>query len=280
MVKIDSLFVAGAHRGGWEFTTSYLNRFRAPSKVTIADPKSNRAGVLAEKWRSAGSKATAYAEPCEEVLQEIPEGSVGMLTVDSILPMATVIEKARLPLQWQILGRSTRNIVLGFSGTLPIADESCRKSSALLLKNLSPYALPVTSQLIRQSVLNNRILNFTRRCISQYSAESVSKLVRDPEIGGLALFSGEQRYPLLILKGEIKPFREIEKMVLEVEDLKVTESKEYAVAVVLPNQVEVFGIEKYRNRKGIKSYTTFGDPIPLEDAEEFRTQEVKTVVTD
>jgi len=261
-VKTANLFIAGAHRGGRAFTDSYLNRFPPPEKVVVVDPKGERARVLAERWHRHGSNALHYAEPCQNLLEKVKDNYVGMLSVDSVVPMVEVIENTCTPMQWQILGRSTNNIILGFSGTLVEQDGDFRSSSTTLLRNLSPYALPVSSHHVRTSLLSDSVLGFTRGKISDHSAESIFELAQGRGRGGLRLFFGTQNYPLVVLKGQIEPFREVEKRAIEVNHPQVNDSLDFAVAVVLTNQVEVFCIETYGNKRGIKFYTTFGQPIP------------------
>lgn len=287
MDKAKRLFIGGAHRGGWEFSKSYLNQFVPPSEIIIADPKGKRAITLVDEWRKHGTKAVGHPEPCERVVESVPQDSIVMLSVDSILPMVDVMVKRELPTQWQILGRSTSDIIVGFSGTIPSNDGDCRKSSETLLKNLSPYALPVSSEHIRTSILHNKLLAFTRKRISDHSAESVFNLAQGQENGGLQLFLGTQNFPLTVIAGEIEPFREIEKRALETDNPHPIGSKDYAVAVVLANHVDLFMIEEYGARKRFKFFTPFGQPIPSEETSAInpqsavlRTPQVETAVTD
>lgn len=285
--KIKRLFIGGAHRGGWEFSKSYLNQFEPPSEIIIADPKGERAITLADEWRKHGTKVVGYPEPCERVVERIPQDSAIMLSVDSILPMVDVMVKRELPTQWQILGRSTSDIIVGFSGTIPGNDGDYRQSSETLLKNLSPYALPVSSEHIRTSLLHNELLASSRKRISDYSAESVFNLTLGQENGGLQLFLGTQNFPLTVVDGQIQSFREIEKRALETDNPHTIGSKDFAVAVVLANHVDLFVIEEYGARKRIKFYTPFGQPILPEETSAIdpklavlRTPQVETVVTD
>ena len=99
--------------------------------------------------------------------------------------------------------------------------------------------------------------------------------------GRLRLSFGTQHFPLVVVKGEIEPFRQIERRALEVEGARTDESKDFAVAVVLANQVDVFVIEKHRKGRGVKFYTTFGEPVPSEQPVSIgRRQQVRTVLTD
>lgn len=274
--KIKNLFIAGAHRGGWGVTRSYLKEFPPPPEVLVADPKAQRAKTLANEWNRFGARAIARDEKCEDVIKEVPEDWVVMLSVDNVLPMIKVIRHSRSPLQWQLLGRSTANTIVGFSGTLLPDDHRSRVCSMSLLNNLSPYAIPVSSQHIRISVLNDRVLAFTRKEVSNNSAKSIFELDESSKNGGLRVFYGTQQYPLVVIMGEIAPFREVERRVLEIEVPQLNGCKNYAVAVVLTNQVEVFVLERYQKRKDIKFYTTLGEPVQSE----IEKPQVRSVVTD
>jgi len=279
--RLKNLFQAGAHKTGWAFADSYIGDFPPPSEVLVSDPKGRRADLLAEKWSKCGANGVAYAEECEEVVKGLPDGTVGMLGVDSIPSMTRVIEGTDMDLQWQTFGRSTTNVVLGFSGTLYGEDRKSRESSVSLLKKLSPYELPVSSRHIRSSVLNDRALTYTRREVSRDSAECVYRLSSYEAKPGLKLFFATKQFPLLVFPGEIEPFTEIEKRATEAEYPYTNGSKDYAVAVVSPDQVEIFVVERHKGKKLIRFHTSFGEPISLEDEEETATRPlVRAVVTD
>jgi hypothetical protein len=280
--KIEEFSFLGAHRGGWGVTKSYINRYPVPSRVRVADPKGKRATALAEVWSKKGANAVSYAETGEDIVKNIPDNSIVMISVDSLQAMARVIQESFQPVQWQIMGRSVRDVILGFSGTLTKGDQELRASSVLLLQDLSPYSLSTSSQHIRTSVLHNRVLVDTRQRVSQHSAESLVRLAENSKAGELRLFLGTESFPLAVIKGKIEPFKQVEKRALEVEHPQFANAKDFAVAVVLTNQVEVFVIEKYREKRGIKFYTTFGVPIssPQSDSSNTGTGQVTSVATD
>jgi hypothetical protein len=276
-VKINNLPVFGANKGGRRFTYSYLQGQRLPSNVAVVDPKGDRAKKLADLWSNRGVNATGYAERCEDMVKEIPRDSICMLSIDDLLSMVKVIEETDVRMVWQILGRSNRDLVFGFSGTLNSEDENPRASSILFLRDLSPYAASVSSEIIRESILNDGILADTRAKVSEYSADSVVRLAENPKASELRLFFGTENFPLVVVKGEIEPFRDIERRALEVEHPQINEAKDYAVAVVLTNQVDTFVIQRDQRRKRIRFYTSFGQPV-ISESESGQT--VPTVVTD
>lgn len=262
---LDNLFQAGANRGGREFVYSYGSKLPQPSRVLVADPKGDRAATLAERWRSRGIDALAYPDFCEEVLMDIPEDSVAMLTVDSVRPMVDVIERRPdLPIQWQLVGRGAGRDapVLGFSGTIVSGDSDAQSSSTLLLDNLSPYASTVSSRHITGDILNARATSFTRRVLSEHSARQISLLDHEPEDmpgGRLNLFFGIEQFPLVVEKGTIEPFKETKKRALEIESPLIDNDRDFAAAIVLANRVEMFIVERRRRGRGIRFHTTFGE---------------------
>lgn len=261
----NTLFQAGANRGGREFVYSYGSKLPQPSGVLVADPKGDRAASLADRWRSRGIDALAYADFCEEVLMDIPEDSVAMLTVDSVRPMVDVIERRPdLPIQWQLVGRGAGRDapVLGFSGTIVRGDSDAQSSSTLLLDNLSPYASTVSSRHINSDALNARATLFTRRVLSKHSARQISLLDHEPEDipgGRLNLFFGTEQFPLVVEEGTIEPFKETKKKALEIESPFIDNDRDFAAAIVLTNRVEMFIVERRRRGRGIRFHTTFGD---------------------
>lgn len=275
--KINNLPVFGANKAGRRFTYSYFQRHPLPSNVAIVDPKGDRAKKLAELWSSRGVNAIGYAKRCEDMVKEIPRDSICMLSIDDLTSMTKVIAETETRMVWQILGRSNRDLVFGFSGTLNSEDENPRASSILFLRDLSPYAASVSSEIIRDSILNDRILADTRARVSEYSAESVVRLAEDPKASGLRLFFGTENFPLVVVKGEIEPFRDIERRALGIDNPQINEAKDYAVAVVLSNQIDTFVIERDHAKKRIRFYTSFGQPVPSESES---GQSVPTVATD
>jgi hypothetical protein len=257
------LFLAGANRGGREFSRSYnLDRFSIPSQVIIADPKPERANRLANYWQNQGVDAIGYTLFCEELIKDIPEDTVGMLSIDTIYPMVNIIEKRTdLSLQWQIIGRSAGRygVVLGFCGTITKGDNDTRSASTLILANLTPFSTTVSSQNISEDILNASAIQFTRRAVSTHSAECISSLMNDNTLRSkLYLFFSDTRFPLIVRKGVVEPFKETKKRALEVEDPRIDEAG-FAVAVVLINRIEIFIIERQsRIGRVVSFHTTFG----------------------
>lgn len=258
------LFLAGANRGGREFSRCYdLGRFITPSQVIIADPKPGRANRLADYWQNQGVDAIGYTQFCEELIKNIPEDTVGMLSIDTVYPMVKVLEeRTDLPFQWQIIGRSAGSygMVLGFCGTVTKQDQDTRAASTLLLANLTPFSTTVSSQNITEDILNASAMQYTRSALSLHSAECISSLLNEDEdtpTSKLNLFFADRYFPLVVRKGVVEPFKEIKKRALEVEDPRIDEAG-FAVAIVLINQIEVFIVERYRIGRVVSFHTTFG----------------------
>ena len=283
---MDTLFQAGANRGGKEFARFYSPHFPQPSRVIVADPKRERAVLLAAKWQQKlGIDAVGHREFCEDLVMEIPGNSVGMLSVDTVRPMVEVMEKRPdLPVQWQIVGRGagSQAPVLGFSGSIVRGDKQALISSALLLDNLSPYASTVSSRHIITDSLNAMATSYTRRVLSQHSARRISLLDRQPKDipdGSLNLFFGQEQFPLVVERGTVEPFKDTKKRALEIENPFIDHDRAFAAAIVLTNRVELFIIEKRRRNRRVRFHTTFGDAPSL--APSLRPQQdTGAVVTD
>jgi len=262
----NTLFQVGANRGGREFLSSYGPQFPRPSRVLVVDPKRERAISLAKRWQDRGVEALGYSEFCEDVIMGVPEDSVGMLTVDTVRPMVDVIKRRPdLPIQWQLVGRGVGSPapVLGFAGSVVKGDNEAQESSMLLLDNLSPYASPVSSRHITSDALNARATSFARRFLSRHSANRISLLDREPEDipnGRINLFFGTEQMPLVVTEGVVEPFKETKKKVLEIESLFINNDRDFAVAIIITDRVELFIVEKRRRGRGIRFNTTFGQP--------------------
>lgn len=257
------LSMAGANRGGWAFVGSY--NVPLPPEVQVIDPKPHRAEKIASVWQSRGVKALGLQERAENIIPHLPEDFIGMLATDEVITMSNTIERANIPIQWQIIGKGIGSYspVLGLSGTLPKGEFELRKSSAYLLKNLSPYSSSISSQYINTDPFTARNIAYTRNLLSLHSVNRISILDEgyEPEdISGSPLnllFNGRQ-IPLVINKGRIETLRETKQRALETESPFIERDKTFATAIVLPNKVEIYVVEKRHRSRGIRFHTTFG----------------------
>jgi hypothetical protein len=278
----NNLSFIGIHRAGNDLANCYLDNYPLPQKMVAADPKGHRAEVFARRWAERGVDAIGYAEPGEIVVNRLDGDYVCMLTVDSVLPMIKIIQGTSMPIQWQILSRSTGGMVVGFAGTITRDDEDNVISSSMVLKDLSTYSIDISSENMNTSFLQSASLKSERKVVSRHSAENLSRLLEGRGESGLRIFLGPDNYPLVAIKGEPAPFREIERRSLEFDHPKISDAKEYAVAYAIANRVELFLIEKFGQKKGVKFYATFGEPFFSPELVSLGagSGQVKTLVTD
>ncbi|MBN2372921.1 hypothetical protein JXL19_03930 [bacterium] len=282
---MNNLFLAGANRGGKELTRCYAYNTSKPSMVEIADPKPERAVLLADRWNKMGVRASGYPTFCEDIIMNVPSDYIGMLTVDTVHPMVDVLDKRHdIPIQWQIIGQGTGSHmpVLGFSGTVVRDDQETRQASSLFLDNLSPYASTVSSRHITKNVLNAYSVAFTRSELSQHSAGRLSNLNYEPDdiIGGrLNLFFGTKIMHMVIVHASNESFKDTEKKAIEIDSPFIDQDSDFAVALVHINRVEIFIVEKRRRGRGIQFHTTFGD-ISVPDSYMVNLQNTAAIVTD
>ncbi|MBI1912106.1 MAG: hypothetical protein HYS21_08900 [Deltaproteobacteria bacterium] len=250
-----TLFIGGAHRGGSAVSEAVLagGFFDATNQIIIADPKEERAERLALAWSNNGVPATGLKEPCETAIEKImPDRTI--LSIDTLKPMAQIINTDRVPTQWQLLARGTgaNEAVIGLSGTITKGDDQGRRSSAWLIEALGDFIEPQSSRAIRDNLLNADALHIARRKVSVHSARRLAVLDHEPQDikgGALNLHWGEIAYPLAVQEKHGKKWSETKAQVL---DGSNNVDKTFAVALIEKDNVEFFIVEDIRGKRLIR----------------------------
>ncbi len=253
-MKKQTLFVAGAHRGGQAITAEVLKTGPDYDQVLIADPKEDRADRLVDSWQDHGIRACGYREPCEVVVDKIDADRV-VLAIDTVAPMAKVLRKAELPTQWQLLARGigTHGPVIGLAGTLVSSDRDSRASSIRLIDVLSSFIEPQSSSRIRSNLLNADTLHTMRKKISALTSSRLGLLEREPEDikgGPLNIIWDKKEYPLMVQdKPSGERWKEVKEQALDTAlPRHLANSREYAVASIGNRNVDFFVIDSGRRR--------------------------------
>jgi len=266
-----SIFIAGANRGGKTVTDAamkFLPGSLAYEEVIVSDPKANRASELADVWKVNGIRAISWKEPCEKTLEHVETDSI-LLSIDTIAPMAKILETSPLPTEWQLLcrGLGENGPVLGLSGTIHEGESKDRTGSINLIKELSSFIAPQSSAAIRQNPLNADYLHVMRKKVSNHSAERLMLLDREPKdlIGGaLNLFWGEKSYPMMVEKTALgQRWRETKEQALTL-DLPpfFNPGTSYAVATVGNKNVDFFVVEESKGRRSIRFHMPLIQALP------------------
>ena len=257
-MKRKSLFIGGAHRGGQAITVEALQTEPRYNRVTIADPKEDRADRLMLDWRGHGVEATGYREPCEAVIGKIDVDEV-VLAIDTIAPMSAVLRKTGLPAQWQLLARGigANGPVIGLAGTVVKGDAGSRESSVRLIDILSSFIPPQSSSQIRGNLLNADGLHVMRKKISDHTVRRLGVLDREPDDikgGTLNILWGQREYPLLIQnKPSGEKWGEVKEQALGAElPARLQGSSEYAVATIGNKNVDFFIIDSGNKRRSVR----------------------------
>lgn len=260
-----TLFIGGANRGGSAVSEAVLagSFLDTSNQVLIADPKEERAEKLALAWSNKGVPATGLKEPCETAIEKIrPDRAI--LSIDTLKPMAQILNDDRVPTQWQLLARGpgSKGAVIGLSGTVPKGDEAGRRSSARLIEALADFIEPQSSRAIRDNLLNADALHVTRKKVSLHSTRRLAVLDREPKDikgGTLNLHWGDIAYPLAVQEKCGKSWSETKAQVV---DARGKADKTFAVALIEKNNIEFFIVEDVRGKRLIKFH------LPLSVAKE------------
>lgn len=260
-----TLFIGGANRGGSAVSEAVLaGRFlNTNNHVLIADPKEERAERLALAWSNKGISATGLKEPCETAIEKIrPDRAI--LSIDTLKPMAQILNDDSVPTQWQLLARGpgSNGAVIGLSGTVTKGDENGRRSSAQLIEALADFIEPQSSRAIRDNLLNADALHIARRKVSVHSARRLAFLDREPQDikgGTLNLHWSEVAYPLAVQEKQGKKWSETRDQVL---DAGGKAGKTFAVALIEKNNVEFFIVEDVRGKRLIRFHLPLSAPKP------------------
>ncbi len=267
----EKLFIGGAHRGGRAITDEALRLLSGPesySEVIVADPKEDRAQELARIWKRSGVSAEGKNEPCEKAIVKADADAV-MLTIDTIAPMAKILEKNSLPTQWQLLcrGLGENSPVIGICGSVHEGGSGGRAASASLIKELGSFIRPQSSSAIRQNPLNADFLHVMRRRVSEHSAHRLAVLDREPKDlanGPLNFFWGPSYYPLLIQEKPAKArWMELKEQVASAEmPPYLRNAPVYAIATVGRKNVDFFVVEEARGRRTIRFHMPLVQALP------------------
>lgn len=260
-----TLFIGGANRGGNAVSEAVLagSFLNTSNQVLIADPKEERAERLALAWSNKGVPATGLKEPCETVIEKIkPDRAI--LSIDTLKPMAQILNDDKVPTQWQLLARGpgSNGAVVGLSGTVTKGDDEGRGSSARLIESLADFIEPQSSRAIRDNLLNADALHIARRKVSVHSARRLAVLDREPQDikgGTLNLHWGDIAYPLAVQEKQGKKWSEIRAQVLDAGDKA---DKTFAVALIEKNNVEFFIVEDVRGKRLIRYHLPLSAPKP------------------
>ncbi len=250
-----TLFIGGANRGGSAVSEAVLagNFLNTSNQVLIADPKEERAERLALAWNNNGISATGLKEPCETAIEKIrPDRAI--LSIDTLKPMAQILNNDKVPTQWQLLARGpgSNGAVVGLSGTVTKGDDEGRGSSARLIEALAEFIAPQSSRAIRGNLLNADALHVARRKVAVHSARRLALLDREPQDitgGTLNLHWGDLAYPLAVQKKLGNKWSEIRNQVL---DAGKNANKTFAVALIEKDNVEFFIVEDVREKRLIR----------------------------
>jgi hypothetical protein len=265
-----TIFIGGAHRGGKAITETALGQLTGlkVNDVVIADPKEDRALQLAEVWRDRGVRAEGLSEACENAIKRIDADAV-VLAIDTIKPMAEILERKPLPTQWQLLARGlgTNGPIVGLAGTIREGISQERASSVKLIDELSSFIMPQSSSNIRENLLNADMLHTMRKRVSQHSIRRLAVIDRDPQDiseGALNLFWGMKMYPLVIRERPVdQRWKEIRQQALQTElTTGLKDINGFATAIVGQKAVDFFVIEPIRGRRIIKFYMPFIHTLP------------------
>lgn len=258
-----TLFIGGANRGGSAVSEAVLagGFLDTSNQVLIADPKEERAERLALAWSNNGVPATGLKESCETAIEKIrPDRAI--LSIDTLKPMAQILNDDSVPTQWQLLARGpgSNGAVIGLSGTVTKGDENGRRSSAQLIEALADFIKPQSSRTIRDNLLNADALNVARRKVSLHSARRLAVLDREPQDitgGTLNLHWGDVAYPLAVQERHGKRWSESRDQVL---DAGKKADKTYSVALIEKDNVEFFVVEDVRGRRLIRFHLPLSAP--------------------
>jgi len=260
-----TLFIGGANRGGSAVSEAVLagNFLDTSNQVLIADPKEERAERLALAWSNKGVPATGWKEPCETAIEKIsPDKAI--LSIDTLKPMAQIINDDSVPTQWQLLARGSgiNGAVIGLSGTVTKGDEDGRRSSVRLIDELAGFIQPQSSRAIRDNLLNADALHIARKKVSVHSARRLAVLDREPQDikgGTLNLHWSEVAYPLAVQEKQGKKWSETRDQVL---DAGKKADKTFAVALIEKDNVEFFIVEDVRGKRLIRLHLPLSAPKP------------------
>jgi uncharacterized protein YejL (UPF0352 family) len=266
-----NIFIGGAHRGGRSITQEALNNFVDTYRsVVIADPKEKRAEELALEWRRAGVASRAMEEPCEEAIEKLDSPvDAALLSIDTINPMKEVLERHKLPTQWQLMvrGLGVSGALIGLSGSIPAGENKVRELSEMLIGSLGRFIQPTSSLSIRDNPLNADILHTLRKFVSYHSVKRVELLNRDPDDipgGSLNFFWGDQRLPLIIeQKSPSQKVVESKRQALEAEiPHQLEKSKSYATALVSDQNVDFFVVDQPHGRRFVRLHVPLVHSLP------------------
>lgn len=260
------IFLGGANRGGKAITETALREAGAYGAIVIADPKEDRASQLARSWREKGIRAEGLKEPCEEAIDKM-DANVLMLAIDTISPMAKILEKKPLPTQWQLLARGlgADGPVVGLAGTVTEGDKESRIASVRLINVLGSFIEPQSSKGIRENPLNADRLYIMRRKVSEHSVNRLKVLGREPEDikGGTLNFLWWQRMYPMVIQSKGGSWRETTGQVVEAElPAKTGNDSAYVVAAVGQREADFFFVEPYRGRRIIKFHMPLVHSLP------------------
>lgn len=246
MRKNYEIVIAGAHRGQKALVKHMLPEYaRSIEKGLIYDPEPGRSKELKLFWEKVSPRAEflPYEKPIEDIVTEgkASKDSAMILTLDTINPMVYVLENTENPTQLQLLlqGPGSKSPVLGLSGTIEKGDADARNSSIKLLKALSQFAPPRSSNAIwGVNQLNAYALSSMRDKVSRYSAKQIAYLNRNNhQINPpLTIMFNYKQFPLKVVDyPEAKAWRELEQHALA-----ISEFPNNAVAFVDKDRAALF----------------------------------------
>jgi hypothetical protein len=253
MGNSHEIVIAGAHRGQKTLVKHMLPEYaRSLDQGFIYDPEPGRSRELKLLWEKVSPRAEflPYEKPIEHIVSEgkADKDSMLILTLDTIDSMAYVLENTENPSQLQFLlqGPGSKSPVLGISGTIAKGDKYSRDSSVKLLKALSPYAPPRSSQAIwGTNQLNAYVLSSMRNTVSRYSAQRLANVCNDSRHinSHLTVIFDYKQFPLKVVDyPEVKGWRELEQYALS-----TSEYSNSAVALVDKERTALFLTEGKMN---------------------------------
>lgn len=268
---MKTMFMGGAHRGGSAITDSALALLPEPDmyeRVVIADPKEDRASNLANVWREHGVRSEGLMATCEKAVRDVDADAI-VLAIDTITPMARILEEKPLPTQWQLMakGLGDRAPVIGMSGTVTDGDTDSRASSVELIKELGSFIKPQSSGVIRENPLNADGLHVMRNVVSRHSVGRLQVLDREPQDisgGTLNLFCGGNAYPMVVQqKPHGNRWKELKQQVLDAElPVYLRNAPSFAVAAVGRNNVDFFVVDSARGRRAVRFHMPLVHLLP------------------
>jgi hypothetical protein len=270
-----NILLGGAHRGGTAITEAalkYLPEAMQFQKMTIADPKEDRAILLARLWKNSGVNTKIIKRPCEEIVDKTDADFI-ILSIDDVSPMATVLEKSPLPTLWQLIikGTGMNGPVAGLNGIVSAGDTNERKASIKLIKDLGTFIQPKSSFNIRANLFNADRLPLLRSIVSLHSVMRLGMLEREPDDipgGALNFFWAGANYPMVVQEKESHRWREIKRQVIEADlPTNLKDSPSFAVASVEDGIVDFFLVETIRRRRIIKFHMPLIHMLPNDGLE-------------